>query len=155
MRPTTQAVELEAGDPGDASTRFVHGTISAPGRAAYDAAIGAAADRAIAAREAERAAERAGCDSAARTLTESGRAGLLSALRCLARREARSPAGAARWRQSTVTLRGEINAARIWNRLRATAGGRRALAAIASRRAKLVVRAAERSQVVVRSTRSG
>ena len=155
VRPTTQAVELEPGDPNDAATRFVHGTLSTGGRAAYDAAVGAAADRAVAARESERAARRTGCDDVDRTLTEIGRAALQGVLRCLARKEERSPAAGARWRQSTVALRGEINAARIWNRLRASSGGRRALAAVAARRAKLVVRVAERSQVVVRSTRAG
>ena len=37
-RPTTQTVVLESGDPNDPSTKFVHGTVSAAGRAAYDAA---------------------------------------------------------------------------------------------------------------------
>jgi acetyl esterase/lipase len=151
IRPTTQAIELAPGDPSDASTRFVHGTLSAVGRAAYDAAVGAAADRAVATREAERAAKRTRCDDTDRSLAEIGKPALLSALRCLARSDDRSlSSGAARWRQATVALRGEINAARLWTRLRATTAGRRALAAIAGRRAKLAVRLADRSQVVVR-----
>jgi pimeloyl-ACP methyl ester carboxylesterase len=44
--PATQVVTLDAGDPADASTHFVHGTLSAKGRAAYNAAIAAFADRA-------------------------------------------------------------------------------------------------------------
>ena len=44
--PATAALTLPAGDPADASTHFVHGTISAQGRAAYNAAIAAFADRA-------------------------------------------------------------------------------------------------------------
>jgi len=151
VRPTTQAIELEPGNPNDVTARFVHGTLSAGGRAAYDAAVGAAADRAVATREAERAGRRTGCDDVDRTITEIGRPAVLSVLRCLARKDERTLSGAAaRWRQSTVSLRGEVNAARIWNRLRATTGGRRALGAVATRRAKLVIRAAERSQVVVR-----
>jgi acetyl esterase/lipase len=43
---STEVVTLEPGDPADASTHFVHGTISAQGRAAYDAAIAAFAARA-------------------------------------------------------------------------------------------------------------
>ena len=154
VRPTTQAIELEPGDAADASARFVHGTLSAGGRAAYDAAVGAAADRAVAAREAERAADRTGCDDVDRSITEIGSPALQSVLRCLARKDEQPrDAAGARWRQRTVAVRGEVNAARIWSRLRATPGGRRALAAIAARRAKVVVRAGERSQVVVRSIR--
>ncbi len=44
--PSTRTVTLEAGNPADASTHFVHGTLSANGRAQYAAAIAAFADRA-------------------------------------------------------------------------------------------------------------
>ena len=59
--PATQILELEPGDPADLSTALLHGTVSALGRAAYAAALGAFADRAVAARKAERAATRTGC----------------------------------------------------------------------------------------------
>lgn len=155
VRPTTLAIELDAGDPRDASTRFVHGTLSARGRAAFEAAIGSAADRAVAARIAERRAVRMGCARADRSIAEIGKPAMLRALRCIARRDARSKvAGTRRWRQTTVALRGEINAARLWSGLRRTVAGRRALAAVAARRAELVVHRAARSQVVVRNTRA-
>jgi acetyl esterase/lipase len=155
VRPTTLAIEVDSGDRSEASARFVHGTLSARGRAAYDAAIGSVADRAVAARVAERRAARMGCVGAARSITEIGKPAMVRALRCIARHDARAKAaGKRRWRQTTVALRGEINAARLWSALRATVAGRRALAAVAARRAKLVVRPAARSQVVVRSTRA-
>jgi acetyl esterase/lipase len=44
--PETTTLTLDAGDPADASTHFVHGTISAQGRAAYNAAIVSFAGRA-------------------------------------------------------------------------------------------------------------
>ncbi|MDX6719691.1 MAG: hypothetical protein QOJ63_1945 [Solirubrobacteraceae bacterium] len=153
-RPTTQVVALEAGDTADASTSFVHGTISQPGRARYAAAIGSLADRAISARDAGRSAALTGCPQVGRSITELGLPGLQSALRCLAHKDVRSlPAGSGSWQRSTVNMRGEVNAARIWTSLRATKSGRRALVATATRRAKVSVRSADRSSVVVRSTR--
>ena len=116
VRPTTLAIELDGGDPRDVSARFVHGTLSARGRAAYEAAIGSAADRAVAARIAERRAARMGCVGAARSIAEIGKPAMLRALRCIARHDARAgAAGTRRWRQTTVALRGEINAARLWS----------------------------------------
>jgi acetyl esterase/lipase len=44
--PATTTVTLEAGDPADASTHFVHGTISPQGRRRYNAVVAAFADRA-------------------------------------------------------------------------------------------------------------
>ena len=155
VRPTTLAIELDAAGSRDASARFVHGTLSVRGRAAYEAAIGSAADRAVAARIAERRAARTGCAGTDRSIAEIGKPAMMRALRCIARHDARSQAaGTRRWRQTTVALRGELNAARLWSALRATVAGRRALAAVAGRRAKLVVRPAARSQVVVRRTRA-
>jgi hypothetical protein len=77
-----------------------------------------------------------------------------SALRCLAHKDVRSrSAGRGAWRQTTVNLRGEVNAARIWTSLRGTKSGRRALVASASRRAKVAVLSGERSRVTLRATR--
>jgi acetyl esterase/lipase len=45
--PSTKILTLQAGDPADASARFVHGTISAKGRATYDAAVASFAARAL------------------------------------------------------------------------------------------------------------
>jgi acetyl esterase/lipase len=44
--PQTKTLTLEAGDPADASTHFVHGTISAKGRRDYNAAVASFAARA-------------------------------------------------------------------------------------------------------------
>ena len=155
VRPATIAIELDAGDPRDASARFLHGTLSAGGRAGYEAAIGSAADRAVAARTAERRAARLGCAGVDRSIAEIGMPKVLRALRCIARRDARrAPARTSRWSRTTVMLRGEINAARVWAALRATAAGRRALAVVATGRVKLVLRPGERSQIVLRRTRT-
>ncbi len=45
-RTGTKTLTLDAGDPADASTHFVHGTISAQGRQAYNAAVASFAARA-------------------------------------------------------------------------------------------------------------
>ena len=60
VHPMTRVVELEAGDPADASTIFMHGTVSTRGRAQYAAAIRLFAGQAVAARRAERRAARKG-----------------------------------------------------------------------------------------------
>jgi acetyl esterase/lipase len=151
-RPTTQIVDLAAGNPADPATDFMHGTVSDAGRGAYAAAIGAFADRAVAARDAERNAARTGCSGVGRSLAEVGLSTIKSALRCLARKDAGD--GRARgWQRTSVTLRGEVNASRIWSSLRATKSGRRALAAAAVKRAKLSVRTGDRTQVVLRAAR--
>ncbi|MEY2516392.1 MAG: hypothetical protein QOJ89_3750 [bacterium] len=154
IRPSTQTVELEAGDPADESTHFVHGTISALGRTQYDAAIGAIADRAVAARDAERAATRSGCAQVSRSFAEVGPAALQSALRCLARADDEAvPVDRGTWQRTAMNVRGEINAARLWSELRTTQSGRRALAATGARRVRLAVRAGDPSRVVLRATR--
>jgi len=149
VRPTTQTVALEPG-----AEKFVHGTVSDAGRAQYEASIGAFVDRAVAAHRAERSGARTGCSGTARSLEEVGLGGLVSRLRCLARKDASARSAQSRsWRRSDVKLRGEVNAARIWHSLRATTSGRRALAAAAKRRAKVTVRAGDRSRVVLSATR--
>jgi acetyl esterase/lipase len=154
-RPTTQVVGLEPGDPSDRSTEFMHGTVSELGREHYAAAIGAFADRAVAARAAERNATRTGCSLVSRSLGEVGLPGLQVGLRCLARKDAESlRAGQGRWQQTSVKMRGEVNAARVWGYLRGTTSGRRALAAAAKRRAKVMVQTGDRSRVTLRATRT-
>lgn len=152
-RPTTQLVTLPAGEPADPSTKLVHGTVSATGRERYNAAIGALADRAVAARAAERHAARKGCPQVNRSLGEIGLRRLHAGLRCLARKDP-APAGAVThsWRQTSVKLRGEVNAARVWGHLRETMSGRRALAAVAERRAQVLVHSGSRSRVTLRAT---
>ncbi len=153
-RPTTQAVDLEAGNRSDAATTFVHGTVSDNGRAQYDAALGGFADRAIAAHEAERISARTGCSGVGRSVSEIGLTGLRASLRCLARMDAATRRSGSRgWQRTSVSLRGEVNAARIWSSLRATTSGRRALAAAAKRRATVMIRTGDRSRIVLRATR--
>ena len=147
-RPTTQVVELEPG-----ATDFMHGTVSDVGRGQYMSGIGSFADRAVAARDAEREAARTGCSQIARSVTEVGAKGLQSALRCLARKDAGTPSDSGSWRETSVQVRGEVNAARVWRFLRSTKNGQRALAAAATRRAKVVVRTGERSRVTLRAAR--
>jgi acetyl esterase/lipase len=153
-RPTTQTLELEAGgNPEDHSLDFMHGTVSPAGRAAYGAAIGSFADRAVAAREAERTAGRTGCAQVSRSLSEVGLPALQGALRCLARKDAEAlRAGTSSWQQTNIKLRGEVNAARIWASLRNSRSGRRALAAAAKRRAKVLVQTGDRTRVTLRAT---
>jgi acetyl esterase/lipase len=152
-RPTTQTMELEAGDPNDASTDFMHGTVSIAGRAQYGAAIGSFADRAVAGRDAERNARRLGCSSVSRSLREIGLPAMQGALRCLARKtaDARSASG---WQQTNIKLRGEVNASRIWASLRGSTSGRRALAAAAIKRAKVLVQMGDRTRVTLRAVRA-
>ncbi|MEA2218040.1 MAG: hypothetical protein QOJ35_666 [Solirubrobacteraceae bacterium] len=56
--PATRVVELEAGDPADPSTAFMHGSVSTHGRAQYAAAIERLVAQTVAARRAERRAAR-------------------------------------------------------------------------------------------------
>ena len=148
-RPTTQTVDLESGANG-----FVHGTVSDAGAGKYASAIGAFADRAVAAREAERNGARTGCSGVGRSVNEIGLIALRSSLRCLATRDTLARrAGTRAWQSTKVTMRGEVNAARIWRSLRATQSGRRALAATAKRRAKVTVSTGDRSRVILRATR--
>jgi len=145
LRPTTQVVDLEAGNPADLSTVLLHGTVSSSGRAAYESALGAFTDRAVSARAAERAAARTGCPHVSRSVREIGLARVSKALRCLARKRppARSSKLGRGWRQTRLTMQGEVSAARIWGRLRETTDGTRALLATAAQRATVVVRAGD------------
>lgn len=153
-RPTTQVTSLEAGDPADPSTTFVHGTISDAGRARYSSALGSFADRAVAARRAELSAARSGCERVNRSLGEVGLSKLTSALRCLSRKDARvRRAGTRTWQRTSFNVRGEVNAARIWTHLRATDSGRRALLAVTRRRAGITVRVSDRSKIILRARR--
>ena len=153
-RPTTQIVALEAGDPSNPANDFMHGTVSDVGRSHYASAIGAFADRAVAARAAERQASSTGCSQVSRSFGEIGLAGLKSGLRCLARKDTQAlRAASGGWRQTSVKMRGEVNAARIWGSLRGTRSGRRALAAAAKRRARVLVETSDRTRVTLRATR--
>lgn len=153
-RPTTQLVELAPGDKNDPSTDFMHGTVSDIGRGQYMSGIGAFADRAVRARAAERVAARKGCSQVTRPFAEIGSRRLLSALHCLARKDARARRSSSdRWRETSVKLRGQVNAARVWRFLRSTTSGQRALAAAAKRRAKVIVRTGDRSRVTLRAAR--
>lgn len=155
-RPTTQLIELEPGDRNNRATDFMHGTVSDVGRGQYMSGIGSFADRAVSARAAERDAARTGCSQVARSVTEIGPKGLQSALRCLARKAAATlPSDSGSWRETSVKLRGEVNAARVWHFLRSTRNGQRALTAAARRRAKVIVRTGDRSHVILRAARRG
>lgn len=123
------------------------------GREQYATAIGSLADRAVSARDAARSASRTGCAQVARSIGEVGLAALQNALRWLAHKDVRSLPAAGAWHQTTVTMRGEVSAARIWASLRRTRSGRRALAATATRRAKVAVLSGDRSRVTLRDTR--
>jgi len=153
-RPTTQLVSLTSATERTPRTEFMHGTVSDIGRDQYMSGIGAFTDRAIAGRVAEREAARMGCPQVTRSVTETGPKGLQSALRCLARKEAAgSRASAKGWRETSVKLRGKVNAARVWANLRASKNGQRALVAAAQRRAKMIVRMGDRSRVILRAAR--
>ena len=153
-RPTTQTVQLPPGSPAEPSTHFVHGTISETGRAQYAGAIGSFADRAVAAWQAERSATRTGCAQVTRPITQTGLPGLQSALRCLARNDAVSlSASPGSWQRTSVKIRGEVSAARIWSNLRATKSGRQALVAVAKRHTNVSVRAGDQTRVILRVTR--
>ncbi len=152
VRPTTQVVMLEPG--ADASLRFAHGTASEAGRARYAAAVGSFADRELESNAAERSAARTGCPQVKLTLAETGRRGLLSALRCLALKDERSlPGRVGSWRRSVVRMRGDVNPARLWAALRRTASGRGALLATARRRARIGVLSGDPSRVTLRVER--
>ena len=153
-RPTTENIELEAGDPSDPSTSFVHGHVSRAGQDFYAQQVAAFADRAVASSEAERSAARMGCPRVNRSVAELGRSGLRDALLCLARKDAGTPqTGPGSWRRTAISMRGEANAARLWAGLRATEAGRTALAAAARDRAKVIVKSAGATKVVIRAKR--
>jgi len=152
-RPTTQTLELPPGDPNDPLTAFMHGATSAAGRLQYAAAVGAFADRAVAAHAAQRTAVRMGCPQVTRSVTQIGVPGLQRSLRCLAAKDALARRdGTGTWRQTRLNVRGEINAARVWAYLHQTRSGRRALAATARRRARVLVEIGDRSRIILRAT---
>ena len=106
------------------------------------------------AQRAEIRAARTRCARTDRALKEVNLPKLTSALRCLARKDAKPlREGIGEWQSTSFRERGELNAARIWTYLRGTKSGRRALVALAAGRAKLVVRASDRSRVIVRARR--
>lgn len=145
-RITTQRLDLAAGGPDDG---FVHGTVSAAGREVYRTAIAAFTEHAVASRRAEFKAGNGGCKSARRNVGEIAIDKVRGALRCLARKDKVVPTRLLHWKRTSFRVQGEINAARIWARLRTTTSGRRALGAVGARRAKLSVRIAGRSRVIL------
>jgi acetyl esterase/lipase len=151
-RPTTQLIELPAGDKGDPVMRFAHGTTSTAGRAYFGSAAGAFADRAIANERAERTARTSGCSNVSRPVSEIGANGLRGTLGCMARKFARTlPAGSQRWRKTSVVLHGKVDAARLWARLTTSKSGRLALVASGRRRAKITVKPGDPSRVILRA----
>ena len=153
-QPTTRVVELEPGDLADPSTKFRHGTVSAGGRAHYASAVGAFADQAIVRKGAEQVAAGISCAGVTDHLTDVGVRRVQRELRCLARHDAALEGTAAgTWQRTTVNVRGEVGAARIWARMRATVAGRRSLAALAARHARLSVQLGARSRVSLRCTK--
>lgn len=145
-RITTQSVHLAAGGHGEG---FVHGTVSAEGRQAYRSAISAFGERAITARRGEFAAAELRCEGAKRTVRETTVSKMRGALRCLARKYKKGSTRSGGWKKTSYRVRGEVNAARIWDQLRRSRSGRRALAAAAAGRVKLTVRVASRSRVIL------
>lgn len=153
-RPRTNFVVLEPGDRADASTSFVHGTVSAGGRAVYASAVGGFADRIEAAHAAERRAVRTGCANVKRPLVDIRPATIKATLTCLARKGAtlgqRFDRG---WRRTSIKLSGEVNAARVWARLQTTVAGRKALAAAAKHAVEVVVRSSSKTRITLRAAR--
>ena len=99
-------------------------------------------------------AARTGCSGVNRSVAEVGVQGLRGTLRCLARKDADARGGRiGGWQRTSVKLRGEVTAARIWANLRATRSGRRALVAAAKRPIEVTVRPGDRSKVVLRAPR--
>jgi hypothetical protein len=81
---------------------------------------------------------------------------LHNGLRCLASKDAEARrTGIGRWQQTSVKLRGEVNAARVWANLHATKSGLRALVAAGTRRATVTVQTGDRSRVILQAMRLG
>lgn len=153
VRPTTQAVELEAGDPSQEDQVWLHGTLSANGRNTYLSSIAGFADRALANHQAALSANRLRCGGANRRLSRIGIDRFRRALRCLARRSvgASRVSSASLTRHTTTTpLLGELTAARVWATLRKTRAGRRQLATLGRGRANASVHVGSPSRLVVR-----
>jgi acetyl esterase/lipase len=152
VRPTTQTLTLEHGDPADTSA-FVHGTISQAGRAHYTSAIGTFTDRAVAWAATRHRAVRTGCHGVSRSIAQFHHAIVRAALRCLARRDGTvHKSDGAGFASIARRVRGRITASRVWVLLRSTSRGRRALAAIAHDRATLSVRSGDPSKLSIRLT---
>lgn len=153
-RPTTQRVDLESAPGSDLGQFYLHGTLSDNGRRQYRAALGSFVDRAAAAHKAERVAKRTGCKGVTRSLTQVGVARVRTALRCLARADKLArKTGAGGARTTSRRIRGEVNAARAWNLLRASTSGRRALAALTAGHATTTIRTGNPARVTVRVQR--
>jgi len=150
VRPTTQAVELEAGDPANPNEAWVHGALSLIGRGRYAASIAAFADQALAAHRTTRAASRTGCKGVSRRIARTGPEPFRRALRCLARRTPRASRVNAARRAASPRMRGEVTPARAWGALRSTRAGRRQIAALGAGRARASVRSGDPSLLVVR-----
>lgn len=149
-RPTTERIELESTVGFDLSGFYLHGTLSPAGLEQYRAEIGSFVDRAAASYKAERAARKTGCAGVLRSVSQAGASKVISALRCLARRDSRAKkAGPKRATTTTRRVSGEVNAARAWSLLRASTSGRRALAALAAERAKATVRSGSPTTVTL------
>ncbi len=153
-RPTTERAELQSAPGSDLSQFYLHGTLSDAGRAQFRATLGAFADRATAAHAAEVAAARTGCKGVTKSVTQGGVSRVQSALRCLARKDQLArKAGTKGARTFSRRVRGEVNAARTWNLLRASTTGRRTLAALAAGRVQTTVRAGSPNRVTLRVRR--
>lgn len=157
-RPTTEAVELEAGDPAKPDEKWVHGALSATGRSHYTSAFAAFADRAVASHQVARRADRTRCKGANRRLARTGLERFRRVLRCLARRDARvsrsrrARRDARALRRTTRTrMQGEVTPARAWAALRGTRTGRAQLQAVGAGRARVSVRVGDPSVLAVRA----
>lgn len=152
MRPTTQAVEIEAGDPSQEDQVWLHGTMSENGRNTYLQSIAGFTDRALANHQAALSATRMRCGGSNRRLSRIGIERFRRALRCLARRSAGTSRvyRASLTRRTTTPLLGELTAARVWATLRKTRAGRRQLAALGRGRAQASVRVGSPSRLTVR-----
>ena len=153
VRPSTQAVELQAGDQSQPDQVWLHGSLSEAGRNTYLSSIAGFADRAVTAHGAARRAGRTRCADVNRRLAQIGATRFRRALRCLARRTtraARSSRASRVRRPATTHLLGEVTPARAWAALRRTRGGRRQLQALRRGRATAGVRIGNPSQLVVR-----
>jgi len=151
-RPTTQFLELEPGDPSNPQAAFMHGTTTDAGRVLYASTAGAFADRAVANHRAEDVARDSGCARVTRPVRDVGDGVVQGALRCLARKESSSlPSNLGDWHQTSVRLRGDVNAARLWAQLQDSRNGRLALAATARNRTRVSVQVSDRSRAIVQA----
>lgn len=149
--PTAQSVNLESSVHVEPSTWWMHGTLSDKGRREYHATLTRFVARAVAAHRAEVRARRTGCAGVVRHVGAGDAAVLTPRLECLARADATvSRRAARRARTTTISLHGAVNAARAWSALRATAKGRRVLAALAGGRARTTLQQGDPSRITIR-----